>query len=245
MWKTWAAVVYCLATLPLIGCAGNFAAPERSVTSAEPSPAADAVSFYAAPPFLEARGAARPAAVLVLLPGNDAFGGADFLAREPALLTAQGFDVVMPPPGELYRMVADQQAMAARLIASARAMAGAPIWLIGPGPAVDQMLVAAPQSARGAISGIVVTSVSSNTGTCTETMLYSRLQSGEPPKVRVTRSGDCAPASPAFGGDRPPAPLGSPTIRKAPRIIETSVTPRAPAAEARRLAQLIKAVPPS
>jgi len=36
--------------------------------------------------------------------------GGDILAREPALWTAQGFDVVMPAPADFYRMVADQQA---------------------------------------------------------------------------------------------------------------------------------------
>src|SRR5215831_1864120 len=108
MWKTSASIFCgCLATLPLIGCAGNFPGPGQATMAApaaiaEPSPYdTPAAHVYAIDP-------ATPAAVLVLWPGEDS------LARDPALWTAQGFDVVMTQPVDLYRMVADQQAALSR-----------------------------------------------------------------------------------------------------------------------------------
>src|SRR5205814_2096903 len=75
---------------------------------------------YAEAPRVYAVGPAAPAAVLVLWPGDDN------LARDPGLWTAQGFDVVMPQPADVYQLAADQQAALARPVSSAHGLAGAP-----------------------------------------------------------------------------------------------------------------------
>ena len=155
----------------------------------EPAP------YYAPAPRVYAVGPAAPAAVLVLWPGGDG------LARDPALWAAQGFDVVMPQPVDIYRMVADEQAALAQLVASAHALANAPIWVVGPGPVIDAAL-RAPQFGRG-VSGVVMTSVTSGSGSCSESLFYSDPGTGAPPKVRVSRSGDCGRPAPTIGGRQP------------------------------------------
>ena len=178
-----------------------------------------------------------PAAVLVLWPSGNG------LARDPTLWAAQGFDVVMPQP-EIYRMVADQQAALAQLVASAHALANAPIWVVGPAPVIDAAL-ATPQFGRG-VSGVVMTSVTSGTGSCSESFLYSDPGTGAPPKVQVSRSGDCAPGTPAIGGREPSVPPAAPPARpNQPRIIEASAVRKnlPPAAKVHNLAELIKSTP--
>jgi hypothetical protein len=237
MWKT-SAFVLCggLAALPLIGCAGNVGTSGQAAVPTAPT--AEPVAYYAPAPRVYAIGPAAPAAVLVLWPGGDA------LVRDPALWTAQGFDVVMPEPADLYRMVADQQAALARLVASAQALGDAPIWVVGPGPIIDAAL-AAPQLGRGGVSGVVMTSVSSSRGSCSESVFYSDPGTGAPPKVRVSRSGDCGASPPAIGG-RQPSVLPAPSVPNRPRIIEASAVGEnlPPAAKARHLAELIKSPAP-
>jgi hypothetical protein len=199
MWKAPASVLCgCLAALPLIGCAGDVAT-SRQATTVTPAAIAEPAPYYAPAPRVYAVGPAAPAAVLVLWPGDDT------LPRDPALWTAQGFDVVMPQPADIYRLVADQQAALARLVASARAVADAPVWVVGPDPVIDAAL-AAPQFGRG-VSGVVMTSVASGTGSCSESFFYSDPGTGAPPNVEVKRSGDCATGT--IGGRQPsvlPAP---------------------------------------
>src|SRR5215831_1044518 len=152
MWKTSASIFCgCLATLPLIGCAGNFPRSGQA-TMAAPAAIAEPSPYYTPAARVYAIDPATPAAVLVLWPGEDS------LARDPALWTAQGFDVVMPEAADIYRMVADQQAALAGLVGSAHALANAPVWVVGPGPVIDAAL-AAP--GRGGVSGVVMTSVTS------------------------------------------------------------------------------------
>jgi hypothetical protein len=165
MWKAPAFVLCgCLAALPLIGCAGNVGTSAQA-TAVTPAALAEPEPNYAPAPRVYAVGPAAPAAVLVLWPGGDT------LARDPALWTAQGFDVVMPLPADIYRLVADQQAAVAQLVAAAHALADAPIWIVGPGPVIDATL-AAPQLRRG-VSGVVMTSVASDSGSCSESFFYS------------------------------------------------------------------------
>ena len=82
-----------------------------------------------------------------------AVGSDDLLIRNPSLWAAQGFDVVMP---DVAQLIADRQAALTRLVAAARRAADAPIWLVGPGPAVE---AAMPELPPGQVSGVVVTSV--------------------------------------------------------------------------------------
>lgn len=239
MWKARASVLCgCSAALSLVGCAGDVASWGQA-TAVRPA-AITETAPYAPAPRVYAIGPASPAAVLVLWPGGDV------LARDPALWAAEGFDVVMPQPADLYRMVADQQAELAQLVASAHKLANAPIWIVGPGPAINAAM-AAPEFGRG-VSGIVMTSVTSETGSCSESFVYSDLGTGAPPKVQVNRSGDCGTAAPAFGGRQPSVLPAPPAARpNEPRIIEASALGKnsPPAAKVRHLAELIKSTPPS
>jgi hypothetical protein len=240
MWKAPAAVLCgCLAALPLIGCAGDGATPSQA-TAGTPAAIAEPAPNYVPTPRVYAVGPAAPAAVLVLWPGDDT------LPRDPALWTAQGFDVVMPRPADIYRLVADQQAVLAQLVVSAHALADAPIWVVGPGPVIDAAL-SAPRLGRG-VSGVVMTSVASDSGSCSESFFYSDPGTGAPPKVQVKRSGDCGTQTPTITG-RQPSVLPAPAVRRPnqPRLIEASAVGKnlPPAAKVGRLAELIKAAPPS
>ena len=235
MWNAPASVICgCLAALPLIGCAGNVGTSAQT-PAVTPAAIAEPAPDYAPAPRVYAVGPAAPAAVLVLWPGDDT------LPRDPALWTAQGFDVVQP--ADIYRLVADQQAALAQLVASARALTEAPIWVVGPGPVIEAAL-ASPQLGRG-VSGVVMTSVVSGAGSCSESFFYSDLGTGAPPNVEVKRSGDCATGT--IGG-RQPSVLPAPPAPRSnqPRLIEASAVGKnlPPAAEVRHLAELIKSVPP-
>ena len=126
MWKRRAATLWCcLAALPLFGCAAGVSAGSQE-TPASPVAVAD----DAAPPGPYPSGAAQPAAILVVLPGAGAFGS------DPALWTSEGFAIVMPPSTALYPLVAAQE------LASARRLADAPIWLLGPSQEIEAALAA-------------------------------------------------------------------------------------------------------
>ena len=239
MWKAPASVLCgCLAALPLMGCAGNVGTSAQA-TAATPAALAEPEPNHAPAPRVYAVGPAAPAAVLVLWPGDDT------LARDPALWTAQGFDVVMPPAADIYRLVADQQAALAQLVSSAHALADAPIWVVGPGPVIDAAL-AAPQFGRG-VSGVVMTSVASDSGSCSESFFYSDPGTGAPPKVEIRRSGNCETGTPAITGRQPSVLPVPPAPRlNQPRLIEASAVGRNLPATAKvgRLAALIKSAPP-
>jgi hypothetical protein len=240
MWKAPASVL-CgwLAALPLIGCAGDVATSGQA-TAVMPAAITEPAPYYASAPRVYAIGPAAPAAVLVLWPGDEG------LAHDPALWTAQGFDVVMPQPADIYRMVADQQAVLAQLVASAHRLANAPIWVVGPGPMIDAALVQ-PQLGRG-VSGVVLTSVTSGSGSCSESFFYADPGTGALPKVEVRRAGDCGAGTPAITGRQPPVlPAPSPSQPNRPRIIEASGVGKnlPPAAMVRHLAELIKSAPQS
>jgi hypothetical protein len=239
MWKAPASVLCgCVATLSLIGCAANVATSEQA-TAVTPTAMSEPAPYYAPAPRVYAVGPAAPATVLVLWPSGDG------LARDPALWTAQGFDVVMPQPADIYRMVADQRTALVQLVASAHALASAPIWIVGPGPIIDAAL-APPQFGRG-VSGVVMTSVTSGAASCSESFFYSDPGTGAPPRIRVSRSGDCGTAAPETSGRQPPvAPAPPPAARpNQPRIIEASAVGKnlPPAARVRDLAELIKSAP--
>jgi hypothetical protein len=230
----------CLAALPLIGCANGIGPQSRAYPSAAPAAAAQQV--YAPGP-----GAGGPAAILVMLPGPG-----DVLTADPTLWAAQGFDVVTPPPGEIYQLAADRNTAFERLIASAQAMANAPIWLVGPNPAIEAAMAAVPAAGAAQVSGVVVTSVASNAGSCSERMTYSYPGNGAAPKVTVSKSGNACPAGSPFGAGSNPAVVPQMPVAPldGPRLIEVS----APAAGAsvstqqaavQRLAERIKAAPSS
>jgi hypothetical protein len=154
----------------------------------------------------------------------------------------------MPLSTDIIRLVADEQAAMARLVASAHALANAPVWLVGPGPLIDAALASDPQSERGPISGFIVTSVTSNTGSCSESFLYSDPGTGAAPKIERRKSGNCEAMSPSYTGHQPSTlPAPSPARPGSPRIIEASAAPESlpPAMQVQRLARLIKETPSS
>jgi len=232
MWKGPASVVYCgLAVLPLLGCAGNVATPQQAAVA--PAEAAGSAPYYAAPRVYAACPSA-PSAVLVFLPGDDG------LVRYPALWEAQGFGVVMPAT-DIFQLAADERTAMARLIATVEAMANAPVWLVGP----SQLIEAAIPQAGGRVSGVIVTSETSPSYSCSESFSYFDPGTGAPPKIDVKSSGNCGPGFPGVSGRQPPdVPAPRPYT---PRIIEASAAPKnlPPAARVERLAQLIKQAPSS
>jgi len=241
MWKPPASIIgCCLAALPLIGCAARFAAvpPEQPPAPAPAYIATSAAGIYAAGP-------AAPSAILVFVPATQAVGSDDLLIRDPSLWAAQGFHVVMP---DIAQMIAEQQAALARLVISARALAGAPIWLVGSGPAIEASI---PDLPPGQVYGVVVTSVTSGAGSCSRTVSYSNPGTGAEPRVTVKTSGDACGAPPPFGEH--PARSGITPVPRvqpgAPRIIEASIPAQAsPAAQRpliRRVAEEIKGLPSS
>ena len=240
MWKPFGPIVgSCLAAAPLLGCVGGYAALPPQ---AGPPPAYVADT----PPELGVymTGAGTPAAVLVFLPGSVDLS--DVATRDPALWAAQGFDVVMPGPLWTDRLLADQQAAVARLFASAQALSDAPVWLVGSSPTIEAVM---PRLGPGQVSGVVVTSVTSNAGSCTRTMYYSNPGSGAEPNGVVKTSGDACGRSPSFGA--PQAPSGvtpMPRVQPhAPRLIEASVPADRAAQQpfVKRLAEEIKAPQPA
>jgi len=220
MWKQTASIIgCCLAALPLVGCAERFAAlpPEQ------PPAAAAYVPMPASGNYAASR---APAAILVFVPGTQTVGSDDLLIGDPALWTAQGFEVVMP---DIAQLIADRRAALERLVISARALADAPIWLVG--PAVE---AAMPELPPGQVSGVVVTSVTSGAGSCSRTVFYSNPGAGAEPRVTVKTSGDACGTPPPLGERSTPSGV-IPVLRArpdAPRIIEASIPARAsPAAQ--------------
>jgi hypothetical protein len=240
MWKRPASVLgWCLAALPLVGCAGGLTAlpPQAGPPPAAVAAATPEQSVYTTR-------AVAPAAILVFMPGAVDFG--DVVTRDPALWAAQGFDVVMPRPSWTDRPIAHQQAAVERLFASAQALADAPIWLVGPSPAIEAVM---PQLGPGQVSGVVVTSVTSNAGSCSRTMYYSNPGTGAEPKVVVKTSGDACEPSPPYGVGRSPAgAIPVPQRRRdVTRLIEASIPVGHTAQRSfvQRLAEEIKAPPSS
>jgi hypothetical protein len=254
MWKQRAAALCgCLAALPLLmGCANGVSGPSQAYVPpayvppayTPPAPIASAASDPGAQ--LYAVGPGAPAAILVMLPGPG-----DVLTADPRLWAAQGFDVVTPPPSEIYRIAADQQAAAARLIAQAQALTDAPVWLVGPNRAIEAAMAGMPPGGAGQVSGLVVTSTVSGAGTCSERMIYSYAGGGAAPKVAVSKSGDACPAGPAFGsGTSPAAAPPIPALQpRRPHLIEASAgsatAPTARRATVERIAEAIKSTPQS
>ncbi len=226
-----------------MGCANGVGGPPQAYA---PPPAAATVGDTG-DARLYAIGPGMPAAILVMLPGSGSM-----LTADPRLWTAQGFDVLTPSPAEIDRIAANQEAAMTRLIAQAQAMTEAPVWLVGPNQAIEAAMSATPMAGPGQVSGVVVTSMTSGAGSCSERMIYSYSANGTP-RVSVSKSGDACPAGSPFGagGASPTLAPTPPAVRPtAPRVIEASAanqsgTPIAPQLAVKQVADLIKAAPSS
>jgi hypothetical protein len=238
MWKPSALTLCCcFAALPLIGCADGVGPQSQAYPTTAP------VAAVPSSERIYAVGPGGPAAILVMLPGPG-----DVLTADPGLWAAQGFDVVTPPASEIYQLAADREAAFDRLVAQAQAMADAPIWLVGPNPAIEAAIASMPRSGPGEVSGVVVTSMGSGTGMCSERMIYSYSGNGAPPKVSVSKSGDCPAGSPfgsVGGGSNPAIAPPMPAVRpNAPRVIEAAApTDRSSRTAVQQVAELIKSAP--
>jgi hypothetical protein len=240
----------CLAVLPLFGCANgaSVGTPPQAADAPGPAPGYAVRAAYhptapVSPRVYAASGA--PAAILVMMPGSG-----DVWPADPAAW-AQGLDVVAPTI-DPHQLAADPQAVFEQLMAQARAMANAPIWLVGPSPAIEAAMAGAPPSGPGRVSGVVMTSVASGTRSCSETMTYTLSGNGAAPQVRVEKSGNACPPGSPFGVETnqrvaPMAPAAKPS--HPPRLIEasapTSGSPASRRAALRQIAGLIKAAPSS
>jgi hypothetical protein len=136
-----------------------------------------------------------------------------------------------PQAQMMTRLIADRQAALERLLVSARALADAPIWLVGPAPEIE---AAMPQLTPGQASGVLVTSVTSSAGSCSRTVVYSNPGTGAEPRVTVRTQGTpaahprrsaCAPLPRACflcrtvnhrrrGSSRPRSPTLSPAAQQ-------------------------------
>ena len=240
MWKPPASIIgCCLAALPLMGCAERFAAlPLERPPAAEAYLATPARGSYAVSPM--------PSAILVFVPGTQTVGSDDLLTRDPSPWAAQGFGVVVMP--DIAQLIADRRAALERLVISARTLTDAPIWLVGPGAAIE---AAMPELPPGQVSGVVVTSVTSGAGSCSRTVFYSNPGTGAEPRVTVKTSGNACGTPPPVGQRLAPSGV-TPVPRArpgAPRIIEASIPAQAsPAAQQpliRQVAEEIKSLPSS
>src|SRR5205807_1527151 len=129
---------------------------------------------------------------------------------------------------EIHQLVSDERRALGRLVATARALAAAPIWLVGPSPAIETALAAEPQIGGGQISGVVVTSMTSSGISCSESVSYFDPGTGAAPKVTVKKSGNGCDAIQPFAAGRHPSVVPMPREPRpsAPRIIEASASAR-------------------
>jgi hypothetical protein len=229
----------CLAALPLIGCVEPFSARQEQTSVPTVTLALPIERVYAT-------GTGAPAAILLFVPATDG-GGGDLLTRDPALWAAQGFDVVMPQALVTTQLIADREAALERLLTSARALADAPIWLVGPGSAIE---AAMPRLAPGQASGVLVTSVTSTAGSCSRSVSYSNPGGGAEPRVTIKTSGDACGTPPIGARPAPSGVLPVPHVQPAvSRIIETSIpdhtSPSAQQRLIRHVAEEIKGLPSS
>jgi len=166
-----------------------------------------------------------PGATVVVLPG-------------PAMTAPLVNTLPAPMASPLVSMIAEQDAMMRRMIATMNAMSAMPM------PDPERVLAAAmrgvPQPGRG--TGVFLTSVSSGRGVCSETITYNYPANGGRPQVHVARRGDgCGavtmqgPATPAAAPFAPraipsPAPRGAPPRVWTARDSARPIGPAAPGA---------------
>lgn len=234
----------CLAALPLVACAGTGPVAQQQQAaniaySTQSRPGIAPVAYT---------GPATPAAVLVFLPGTG-FGApdmADVLGDvPPALWADQDLGVVTPRITDtLLAEERDMDRTFQHMLAYARAVANAPIWLVGSGPEIQNALASLPPG-HGPISGVVVTSVSSPSGTCSRTIVYSSPSRSGVPTVQVRSSGNACEAGAEINpGMRPPVfeqvPQQPAPSRSPHTILVRNEKPQAtPATNARPLVRLI------
>jgi hypothetical protein len=126
-----------------------------------------------------------PGAMVVLLPGPGAVA-----------MPNQGDAVTVDFPAA--RLIAQQETMMRRMMADMDAMMAMP--MPDPRQIIRSVMQGMPQVGPG--SGVVITSVSSGNGTCSQTITYGAPGNDGQPVVKVTQSGN------ACGAIAPSGPIG-------------------------------------
>lgn len=96
----------------------------------------------------------------------------------------------VPVDFPVARMIVQQQAMMQRMMADMDALIATP--MPDPEQMIRSVMDGMPQTVPG--SGVVLTQISSGTGTCSETIVYGPQGADGQPQVKVTRTGNaCGP----------------------------------------------------
>ena len=132
-----------------------------------------------------------PGAVVLVLPA-------------PSMTAMQAGGAAFSPDMPFARLIAQQETMMRRMLQDVDAMMAAPF------PDPQQLIRAASQGDAPAMpgAGVVMTAISSASGSCSETITYAA-SNGGPPQVKVTRTGnacDALPVSGPFGISQTAAP---------------------------------------
>lgn len=144
---------------------------------------------------------------------RNALLGAGLLLAGPAMAAADSGHYVWVPAGATVvlvpstlttavdfpaaRMIARQRAMMDRVFADMDQLMAMP--MPDPGQMIRSVMQGMPQPMPGA--GVVVTSITTGNGTCSQTVTYDYPDHGGQPTVKVSSTGD------ACGVTRPAAPL--------------------------------------
>ena len=108
------------------------------------------------------------------------------------------------------RMIAQQEAMMHRMFADMDSLLATSL------PDPDQMIRSVTQGMPQAVpgSGIVVTSISNGSGTCSQTITYGYPGDGGPPQVKVSSTGNACGTLGASGpiGVTQPVPVPGPVV---------------------------------
>lgn len=115
------------------------------------------------------------------------------------------------------RMIARQEAMMNRMFADMDSLLATA--MPDPGRMIRSVMQGVPYSVPG--SGIVVTSISTGSGTCSQTITYSYPGSGGQPTVKVSSTGNACGAITSSG------PIGVTQVQPTPQpVIPAPVAPR-------------------
>ena len=115
------------------------------------------------------------------------------------------------------RMMAQQEIMMRRMLADMDSLMATAI--PDPEQTIRSVMQGMPRAAPG--SGVVMTSISTGDGTCSQTITYGYPGQGGPPQVKVSSTGN------ACGALGAPGPVGATQVEPQPRpVIPAPATPR-------------------
>jgi hypothetical protein len=116
----------------------------------------------------------------------------------------------VPVDFPVARLVAQQQAMMQRMMADMDALMATQ--MPDPEQMIRSVMDGMPQTVPG--SGVVLTQISSGTGTCSETIVYGPQGANGQPQVKVTRTGNACGSMTASDG-----PIGVTQTTPAPQTV--------------------------